>query len=208
MSTYDLVIPWPLAGYPTQDSILRQHMSVSEFDAYLAFKEERKVTAMAVLQAHVDCNGCNDREDTTRTHQHPGTAALESSLHLVLPHWRDVCADTLRFYRYTGKPPLDVTTEDMTQLKQRAQTVTSVAIGDAFLNMLPKCTRGEFITRMIPFWWLLKKMNALCVSNDLRKQIIDWYAESEYDAERMWVEVVRRHNGFCKTVLDLQQHAR
>ena len=86
----------------------------------------------------------------------------------------------------------------------------------AMLALLPTATRDDFVNNhiakgapaLVPVLWLEDKMLGLCVRPALARSTIFTCERKAAlaDVERQWIDVVMLHNGFCKTVLELQQH--
>jgi len=161
-----------------------------------------------------------DRADAPIVYSHPGADELRRSLASVTGQWRSIPPDLLRDYLPTGKPPTDLPTHRLAHYARRTRTSIADGMADpdikAMLSLLPADVYEDFVANhvskagpaMVPILWLNDKMAALCVRSELQRRTI-YMCERKAavaSAEQQWIDAVMLHNGFCKTVLELQQY--
>jgi hypothetical protein len=217
-----LVRTWDIAPDGSHESTIERVMTASEYASHTANKEATKERAMAYLQAGLEQRGGRDREDSVRHFPHPGANEIRASLDSVTAEWRSIPDDVLRFYFSTGRAPTDVTPEDMAQFMAAATACVASTEQDPLIqSLLARMTvsmREQFYAavplgsrapNLVPALWLAQKMDVLHVRKELKDKVQFTMERKAVmtSVEALWLEAVKLHNGFCKTVLELKQHA-
>ena len=124
----------------------------------------------------------------------------------------------LRDYYSTGQPPLDLPAAKLAEYTAEADQGVAQMAADpqlkALMAMLPAHLRQQFeqlhpmtsAVALVPCLWLRDKMRILCVRKELAEKttfLLERHAVHS-GAEMQWLRAVQLHNGFCKTITELQ----
>jgi len=201
------------------------HLTAAQYTEYKAKQEEKKAAfaaSIATIRAKIaQKEGSSDRESEVRTFVNPGVKELKASLNSATSGWMDVSHDDLRFYLPSGVPPQDIATNTLAKYTDDARTAMNSTLDDpdikSMLSMIPTSMRDKCITQLgidsptrylslIPCMWLQDKMRVLCVLKvfaDKTNFIFERHAVQS-SPEAQWLRAVQLHNGFCKTIIELQ----
>ena len=208
-------------------SVTDRKMSAAEFAAHEAKRTSTRADVMAQLRASVAANGGKDQEPHVHAYPHPGQDEIDKSLASVVPGWEHVPPSELRNYLATGVAPLNVSQDTLARYRHAIQVAEKDVAMEAdseiarMLALLPESERAKLqrslldpsstrSVKLIPNQWLAERMHVLKVRPSLRDKILFTLGRKAAiltaPVEQMWIEAVMLHNGFCKTVLELQQH--
>lgn len=163
-----------------------------------------------------------DRYTEVPQFANPGPEELAASLQSVSAGWQQVSQCDLRPYMPSGAPPQDLTAEELARYKEMTrqvalQTTQDESIREIIASM-PAIMRDLFFAEhphffnaepLVPCMWLQEKLIVLCVGQELgdkTMRTLSWHA-TQSSAEAQWIRVVNLHNGFCKTITELQAFA-
>jgi len=202
-----------------------EKMTAEEYAVHKAGVDKRKAEFFADVaerQAALKASGC-DRQATPAHYPHPGDAEIATSLQSVTAGWQDIAAKDLCMYTLSGQPPLDLPADKLAEYTAQARKVTAQHLLDRTLQdmiaQLPPERLAQFKKAygcpaekwpsVVPCYWLMEKMQLLCVRHELKHKtsfLLERHAVQS-SPEAQWIRAVKLHNGFCKTIIELQAHA-
>jgi hypothetical protein len=203
---------------PYAADVVDVRMTSAEHAQYKDALVEKKAAFSARMQAQSARAAAAGTDRDTLVVTDPGAVDLAASLQSVTAAWPHVRASDLRVYYSTGQAPLDLDAAQLTAYTEDATRSDDAVKRDpqllALIGTLPAHARAQFqaqwcvsrVGALVPCLWLRDKMRLLCVRTELAEKtlfLIERHAtQSREDVQ--WCRAVQLHNGFCKTVLELQ----
>jgi len=209
------------------DSFVELRLTEAEYRERAETTERSRQAAERMWRDEVQANGGSDRAADVPRYPHPGAPELVKSLVSVEQGWRDIPSDRLRSYVTSGLPPQDLSAEQLAAYRRTAQAVMDHAKDNTemrklmatvpphrladFTAMMDKMHQPANVEGLAALEWLKDQMRELKVRRELREKVDFQFGrkcglQNVWPAGR-WAEAVALRNGFCKTVLELQQHA-
>ena len=208
------------------DFAVEERLTEVENHERLAAKQRTRQAQEQQWRDQVTANGGSDRHADGPQFPHPGAEELAASLDSVKDGWRDIPKERLRFYVVSGVVPQDVSPEKLAAYRRTARAVLDDIDSDpqinAMLALMPPQMRTKFnamrgkskaanFEGLVALEWLKDAMRDLKVRKELADKVDFKFGrecalDDVWPAGR-WAKAVAQHNGFCKTVLELQQHA-
>lgn len=192
--------------------VVQTRMTEAEYNQHRAKKDTERQKFRAAVAKQVEEN---DGSDVHRNvdFPNPGKEEILKSLESVELGWERIPPEQLRLHIATGKPPQDVTQEEMKQYTEEARTIQDTNMRE-IIGLLPSDLRSRLPAQLmqyeslIPQLWFCAQMEKLHVRNSLRKsQDFNMGRQAAVsDAEFMWTKCVKFINGFKKTVIELQKY--
>ncbi len=202
-------------------TFVETRMTANEYGVYKAQQEEKKAKCLAQMRNVVAMQG-TDRYKDVPQFQNPGPKELAASLQSVSPGWMQVSKADLRPYIPSGLPPQDLSAEKLVQYTEKARQVGLQTTQDetirGMISTMPINMRDQFFAEhprffnpepLVPCMWLEDKMTLLCVRKELFDKTMFTLSRhaAQSEAEAQWIRAVKLHNGFCKTIVELQAFA-
>lgn len=209
-------------GDPDDMSVSILSLTPTELAIESARLVERKASKLQRMRSFVASqpNG-SDRQSTVPTAPIVTAAELQKSLQSVCNGWQHIPVDELRGYHLTGLPPQSCAASQLAEYQTQAQGIVDELLVDpeftAMMQQVPLEARDEYYSAvsrsaggMVPVFWLHDQMVKLCVRPELLNETHYRFEKRAivYSVEHQWCEAARLFNGFCRTVLELQQQYR
>jgi hypothetical protein len=189
------------------------HEFETEADAkqYLADRrskeDAKRAEWTAAVEQQLKANGGSDvlpLDNISKTWSRPDDDddELAASLASLEPTWRDADLKLVHGLIETGAPPQGTDTKVLTKMARESA-------GDELKHM-SKSAAEHMISSTTPIMWLIQRMQALHVHQELREKLSFQLGQQATlsNPERMWLRCVRFYNGFLKTLWEAHAFGR
>lgn len=208
-----------LHGHPLNQSTVEQLMTEAQYAEHLADRAKAKADALARMRAVVAKQpGGSDRFAEVHRFPRPSEEELRANLMSVRGGFQLIPMADLRAYLPTGLPPQDLPAAQLAKYRTGAerQLAKAKAMNKGLVALIPPEQRARYeaytakqsAEPLVACKWLNDKMELLCVHPGLveRQSFLFGRQAQGASPEMQWIDAIRMHNGFCKTVLELRQH--
>jgi len=176
------------------------------------------------IENELKANNGSDRkpplDKNIKPYKHPGEEELTASLDSVVKNWREkLNVSELYMLIPTGKPPQQITKEDLTEFRKEAENANAQMSPFSRLpanarKLLPvgsfdkmQKQQAAIVDSVVPGVWLAKEMRKLCAIEPFISQVGFSLGQQAFASfgktNQLWIRAVAVRNGLIKTIKEL-----